>query len=98
MTDSNDVRHSRPTRRAPILWRDVFFMICRSHHPNSFFIEDVYAAACKVGIDILPESLRVKLARYVSKGFLNKTGRKEYQLTTRGQIFFDLITRDTVSE
>ena len=42
-------------------------------------------------IRISNESLRVKLARYVSKGFLKKTGRARYQFTQRGQLFFDLL-------
>ena len=33
-------------------------------------------------------SLQVKLARYVSKGFLSKNGRDAFKVSERGDIFF----------
>ena len=92
--DSAFKKVSPPKRRAPILWRDAFNMLQRAHHPRSFFFEHVKEAAEKCGIEIQPESLRVKLARYTAKGFLIKTGRKEYRITPKGSQFFDLLKKD----
>ena len=69
-------------------------MLSKTHHPNTFFFEDVLQATERVGLSIRHESLRVKLARYTSKGFLKKVGRKEYLLSQKGQIFFNLIIRE----
>jgi len=93
-TESKNYGIKKRNRLAPILWQDVFHMLSKTHHPNTFFFEDVLHAAEKVGISIQHESLRVKLARYSSKGFLKKINRKEYLISQKGQLFFNLILRD----
>ena len=80
-------------RLAPIQWQDVFHMLSQTYHPNTFYFEDVLTAVEKVGLSIQNESLRVKLAKYTAKGFLKKVGRKEYLISQKGQVFFNLITR-----
>jgi len=94
LTDSKPNPSKTRKRLAPILWQDVFHMLSKTHHPDTFFFEDVYQTAERVGLSIKHESLRVKLARYTAKGFLKKVGRKEYLLSQKGQVFFNLITRD----
>ena len=93
-TESQNSQIKKRKRLAPILWQDVFYMLSKSHHPNTFYFEDVLYSAEKVGLSIQRESLRVKLARYTAKGFLKKVGRKEYLLSQKGQVFFNLIIRD----
>jgi len=89
--DSKPQQKNKRKRLAPVLWQDVFYMLSNTHHPNTFFFEDVLNAAEKVGLSIQRESLRVKLSRYSKKGFLKKVGRKEYLISQRGQVFFNLL-------
>ena len=84
--------HKKKRRRiAPKEWRYVFDIICRTHHPGAFHIDEVERLAQDHDIKISTESLRVKLARYKTKGYLKKMGMKRYQLTQQGIIFFDLL-------
>lgn len=78
-------------RRAPVIWRNVFKVLSQIHHPKSFYFDEVAEMADSLGAKISPESLRVKLARYSQKGVLKKVGRQEYILTSKGQLFFDLL-------
>ena len=91
--ESENTLKKNRKRLAPILWQDVFNMLSKAYHPNTFYFEDVQDAAEKVGLKIQSESLRVKLARYSAKGFLKKVGRKEYLISPKGQVFFDLIRK-----
>jgi hypothetical protein len=44
----------------------------------------------KKGVQISDASLQVKLAKYVSKKFLIKSGRDQFHISERGLFFFSL--------
>lgn len=89
-----EVERKNPRRRyAPKIWCDVFDVLSRTHHPNSFSFEDVQRLAENIGITIKRESLRVKLARYCQKKYLSKEGYKSYKITPEGMLFFRLLVK-----
>ena len=79
------------TRRAPKQWRDVFQNLSRIHEIN-FTTNDVRHQHEKLGIRIKPNSLQVKLARYVAKGYLSKPHRNQFRISSKGLKFFDVLT------
>lgn len=90
--------HLKKRRRlAPIEWQHVFDTLCRTYHPDKFHIDEVARLAKDRSITISPESLRVKLARYQTKGYLKKMGMKHYQITPKGIMFFNLL-KSTLDE
>jgi len=79
------------TRKAPKNWQDVFQNISRLHAEN-FTTQDVRLQLEKLGMNLKPNSLQVKLARYTSKGILNKARRNQFRISPKGLIFFNILT------
>ena len=80
-------------RRAPLEWRNLFYQFVH-RHPQPFYLEEVRNFVLRDKIEISTDGLRVKLARYASKGYLKKLGRAEYRFTNDGFYFFDLLRHE----
>lgn len=80
-------------RQVPNEWRTVFEKVFgpESYDGNSFGSEMVMKIAISEGLTISKEGLRVKLARYVQKGYLKKIKRGRYGLGPKGYYFFGLL-------
>ena len=77
-------------RSATKPWRDVFHNLSNVHK-SGFSTRDLKDQVEKLNIQISPNSVQVKLARYVSSGVLRKLARNRFQITPKGTIFFKIL-------
>jgi predicted transcriptional regulator len=86
--ESYDWRKKPRNRGANADWQEIFFLLYRRHQFKAFDQQHVREAIEKIPLSITPESLRVKLSRYVKLELLEKPARQRYQLTPKGAQFF----------
>ena len=83
-------------RQVPKEWSDVFGQIFQSENYSgeSFSSGSVMALAKSKDLEITKEALRVKLSRYVRRGYLKKVKRDQYGLGPNGYYFFGLLDQE----
>ncbi len=94
--------YRRKKRRsvAHVVWKKVFYNIDRKYpSPKTFTLSEVVELLDRDRVvKITRESLRVKLARYVSKGYLVKIKRATYRISNEGGIYFGLLETKSKKE
>ena len=78
-------------RTASDRWKNVIHRAVEGeNYENGIDVDSVLTAALAEGVEIARESVRVKLHRYSSRGYMKKIGRGKYALTREGIRFFKL--------
>ena len=87
-------------RRGPKEWIAVFDEACKlqSYPKIGFGYSQIQEIADAHGIKISREGIRIKLNRYLKRGYVKKKSRGHYQIAPKGYYFFGFIDKPILKE